>query len=550
MPKPDLPPWSDELIALYESNATNQFILHGNITDQYILPLKDGPRLGNLTDYLVEVLLQSFDVVLSYDLGNGIRVLKGGETLMEWPSYKERQPFSKRPREALEILTHYFRYCANLRQAGGQNIKVTVILKSSHLIVPNLGTAVNNDVHAMALLIREWASETSLTEHPFACFLLTENLNDLHALVVHHPRSAHLKVPLPDNEDLEAYFRLKGDQFPIALKPYEKDMSEPARQMTGATLSAVSGLLKQQEYLKKTIQPLDLSEFKKSLVEKECAGLIEFVEPSRTLDDFHGQEPIKKWVRQDIKLWQKGDHQAMPMGYLVCGPVGTGKTYMVECLAGEAGVPVVKLKNFRDKWVGSTESNLEKIFRLLQALGRCVVFIDEADQAMGKRSGQSGDSCGVSGRVYSMMATEMSRSSNRGKILWILASSRPDLIEVDLKRPGRVDVKIPLFPEHTPEGAYGLIRILCKKYGFGLPKEMPRDLLGAIPDLVTPGAAESLAVKVYRQVKTQELEPIDALRDLLEDYQSPVPEKIMAFQIQLAVDEASDLSFVPQKFMS
>ena len=45
-----------------------------------------------------------------------------------------------------------------------------------------------------------------------------------------------------------------------------------------------------------------------------------------------------------------------------------------------------------------------------------------------------------------MMAKEMSNTENRGRILWILASSRPDLIEVDLKRPGRVDVKIPLFP--------------------------------------------------------------------------------------------------------
>jgi hypothetical protein len=57
------------------------------------------------------------------------------------------------------------------------------------------------------------------------------------------------------------------------------------------------------------------------------------------------------------------------MGYLLCGPVGTGKTYMVECLAGDAGVPVVKLKNFRDKWIGSTEGNLEKIFACCKRSG-------------------------------------------------------------------------------------------------------------------------------------------------------------------------------------
>ncbi|MGY8688094.1 MAG: hypothetical protein ACKVHP_10210, partial [Verrucomicrobiales bacterium] len=270
MTKSDLPPWSHELIGLYESNATNQFILHGNVTDQFLVPGRSGMGIGNLTDFLVDVILPSFDVVLSYDLGNGIRVLKGGKTLSEWPSYQERQPFSKRPREALEILTHYFRYCANLRHAGGQTIRVTVILKSSHLVVPNLGNAVNNDVNAMALLIREWATETSLTEHPFACFLLTENLNDLHALVVHHPRTAHLKIPLPEPSDLENYFELKAKDYPVALEPYQNDLNVPARQMSGATLSAVASLLKQQEYLKKTIQPNDLANFKKSLVEKEC----------------------------------------------------------------------------------------------------------------------------------------------------------------------------------------------------------------------------------------------------------------------------------------
>jgi SpoVK/Ycf46/Vps4 family AAA+-type ATPase len=237
----------------------------------------------------------------------------------------------------------------------------------------------------------------------------------------------------------------------------------------------------------------------------------------------------------------------MPMGYLLCGPVGTGKTYLVECLAGEAGVPVVKMKNFRDRWVGSTEGNLEKIFGLLHALGRCVVFIDEADQALGSRDAGSGDS-GVSGRVYSMMAKEMSNTANRGRILWILASSRPDLIEVDLKRPGRVDVKIPLFPAHEGEESYRLIRALGKKHDLDLPKECPPEVLELMPELVTPGAAESIAIKVYRLVRTKSVESVEALRDCLDEYQNPVPQDIMDFQIGLAVREASDLDFVPEVF--
>ena len=47
----------------------------------------------------------------------------------------------------------------------------------------------------------------------------------------------------------------------------------------------------------------------------------------------------------------------------------------------------------------------------------------------------------------------------------MLASSRPDLIEVDLKRPGRVDVKIPIFPTATPNEDFNLIRALYKSRG-------------------------------------------------------------------------------------
>ena len=220
---------------------------------------------------------------------------------------------------------------------------------------------------------------------------------------------------------------------------------------------------------------------------------------------------------------------------------------MVECLAGEAAVPVVKMKNFRDKWVGSTESNLEKIFRLLDALGRCIVFVDEADQALGRRNADTGDS-GVSGRVYGMMAERMSDSRNRGRILWALATSRPDLVEVDLKRPGRVDVKIPLFPTATPAEAYQLIRALAKRRGVALDESLPEGCRKTMPDLLTPGAAEALSVKLYRALKTGATSPNDALAAALRDYQPPVPLSVIQDQIALAVAEATDLGFVPERF--
>jgi ATPase family associated with various cellular activities (AAA) len=547
-PRP-LPAWARDLIDLYESNAASQFIIYGNVHDRMVFPAgpRCEPRLGTLSDFLLNVLLARFDVALSYDLGNGIRVEKGGEKFSTWPAFKENQNLPKAPRPAVDTLTHYFRYCANLARVSQDALQVGCFIKTADLLAPRLEGGLDYDLNALSTLVRDWASDSLLTSHALATFLITENLNDLHSLIVNNPRVARIKISLPSSQELEEALALLAPQNPITLGGYPGGLSAAASLLTGSTLGAVESMLKTKEYRKQKLSTEALFDLKKQLVENDCNGLIEFVQTRRNLDDLYGLEKVKAWLRQDVALWQKGETEALPKGYLICGPVGTGKTFLVECLAGEAGVPVVKMKNFRDKWVGSTEGNLERIFRLLQALGRCYVFVDEADQTLGRRESGTGDS-GLSGRIYSMMAEEMGSSSSRGKIVWVLASSRPDLIEVDLKRPGRVDVKIPLFPTATPLEGFQLIRTLCHKRGINIAEEDFALVEANIPELLTPGAAEALAMKVYRVVKTQEAPPVDALRGALANYRPPVPPEVMQKQIRLAVNESSDVGFVPACF--
>ena len=543
---PALPQWAVDAIQLYESNAANQFIVFGNVNDQMVIPTPT-PHLGGLNDFLLQVLLPRFDVVLSYDIGNGIRVEKGGEIFSRWPQLQQEPNLPKAPRAAIEALTHYFRYVANLGRLNRERLQVGCVIKRADLLAPALQGGLDYDLNALASLIRDWSSESLLAGHSLATFLVTENLNDLHPLIVNNPRAARTKIALPSPEELTNAFEFFNPNYPCALREYSGRLQTIAQQLAGSTLGTIETLLKTREHVRQCLEPDDLVQLKKQLVERDCNGLIEFVESSRTLDDVHGQEKVKAWLRQDIALWQQNDLAAMPKGYLLCGPVGTGKTFMVECLAGEAHVPVVKLKNFRDKWVGSTEGNLERIFRLLQALGRCYVFVDEADQAIGRRDSSGADS-GISGRIYSMLAEEMGSSTSRGKLIWILASSRPDLIEVDLKRPGRVDVKIPLFPTTTAEESFSLIRALCRKRNIEIPESDFASLQSLIPLLLTPGAAETLAVKIYRLARTSNFHPLDAFRTCLADYQNPIPLETLEFQVRLAVSETSDLDFVPPVF--
>jgi hypothetical protein len=74
-----------------------------------LLPLGDG-ELGSLNDFLIKVMLPRFDVVFSYDLGNGLRVERGGDTIAKWSRMKEMAQLPRSPNEAIGGITDGLRY--------------------------------------------------------------------------------------------------------------------------------------------------------------------------------------------------------------------------------------------------------------------------------------------------------------------------------------------------------------------------------------------------------------------------------------------------------
>jgi SpoVK/Ycf46/Vps4 family AAA+-type ATPase len=219
------------------------------------------------------------------------------------------------------------------------------------------------------------------------------------------------------------------------------------------------------------------------------------------------------------------------------------------------GIPCVELKNFREKWVGATEGNLEKVFSILHALGQVLVFVDEADQMTGKRGGGDSDS-GLSGRVYGMLAKEMSDTRNRGRIIWIFATSRPDLVEVDLKRQGRLDVHIPLFPPGDAAGRATLFAAMARKLRLPIKAEE----LPPLPDNDQLGGNEMegllvRALRVHESGKDAEERggaKARSLRECIEaaiaDFRPSAHVERLELMDLLAVKECTDARFLPERF--
>jgi SpoVK/Ycf46/Vps4 family AAA+-type ATPase len=315
---------------------------------------------------------------------------------------------------------------------------------------------------ALLVTVLNWATSPHLKRLNMAVVLIDERLTDVSGRLASNPHVATLEVQLPEEPVRAAYIRgVVGDQAMASFSDYSAD--ELARLTAGITLADTGVLLQMAREGAGRLDQKVFRDLKKRLIERHCQGLLEFVEPRWNLDIVIGHEAAKKRLREDAELLKRGALDTLPMGYLLCGPVGTGKTFIAQCTAGAIGAPCVVLKNFRSKYVGETEGNLERVLSVLRAMGPVMVIVDEADAALGDRDSE-GDS-GTSSRVFGMIATQMGDTRYRGKILWMLLTARPDLLPIDLKRQGRAEVHIPLFYPHTEDELKDMFVAMARKLG-------------------------------------------------------------------------------------
>ena len=558
----ELPRWAVEMRDLFRSGSAAQFLIHGNVFD--VVP--HGGKLLSVPAFLDQVMFSTYDVVLRYDRSRGVRATRGGD---DWGAWLEQAlgregnlaSLLREPGSALELIDRYLLRTLNLKALGthasgeaspgkGAPQRIAVVIEFAEFVVPR-GDALQlgGGFAANTVKVLGWANDPAILQANIVTVLVSEGLHDLNALVVDNPHAASLHVPLPDVKEMSAYVQvLATTQFPELPSKTEVPFDTLGARLTGLSRVGARTAISLALRTEQALTAAWLTKIKKDLIERECQGLLEFVESPFTLDNVAGHEAVKDWLRQDTALLKRGALRALPMGYLIAGRIGTGKTFIVQCWAGEIGIPCVVLKNFRDRWVGATESNLEKIFAVLRAVGQVVVFVDEADQAAGKRGGGDDDS-GLSGRVYSMLAKEMSDTANRGRIIWVFATSRPDLLEVDLKRQGRLDVHIPLFAPQTADEQAALLLAIARKLKFpltagDLPPFADGQLLGG-------NELEGVLVRALRLHELSE-EPRRPIREILADVlkevrPSPHTRKLEYMDL-VAVKECTDSRFLPERY--
>jgi len=546
----ELPEWARELSEKYYSRSFAMFVLYGNVRDLVPIRSKNETDFADLNEFLSSALFGQRDLVMHYDRGGltfgnadtqaDFRRALSGYYTFHGTGYSQGLP--RNPDAVLNILDNYLR----LRIADGK--KIALIIDFAETIAPagDVSNMSADDRNALVILKR-WARNPVFLNADVTICLISENQIELNQGIIQNPGVSPIQIPLPDENERLEFIRWQLKSRPL---PAGSDVSVEVLAKLGAGLKRVQ-LQSMISHSVQNAQPLTLkflAQRKKDLIESESGGLLEFVQSRFNLSYVAGNDQAKRKLQDAAQAIHTGNTSVLPMGYVICVPVGTGKTFITTCFAGEVGIPAVTLKNFRSMWEGVTEGNLERVLNLLQAMSPIAVIVDEADAQLGDRS-NSGDS-GVGNRVFAQIAQFMGNTELRGKVIWFLLTCRPDLLPVDLKRQGRAEEHIALFYPETKEERLALLRAMMKKVGMpSFTGEIEEFFLSRSGSL--SGAdieAVLIRSRMVSALKNKSVVETDDLQAALEDFIPPSYPTEIDLQNLVAVLECTSKCLLPKQY--
>ena len=581
-PRTPLPGWAAELRRRYLRGEASQFILHGNVYDLVL----HGEESLMVDEFLCKVMLEgNKDTIALYNTATGVRFAK---RKTKFPGVEDL--VLTRAREKVFPI---------LERALTTEDRFALILEYAEMLCPAADLSMYGDADRATLItLHRWSSLPSLDNSDNLVILMTENLSELHPRLVSNARVATIRVPLPETEERSRFIRhvmpdfedasveklaattagLKLVQIRQILHPDDSELDVDERKKLIETLlgaeatgERVEGLARMTkgmspEEIRNMVAPKAplpkgggitpemeemVARHKREIIERECAGILEFVTPKHGFDAVGGMDEVKRELTRVARDIRQGETSHVPMGFLFVGPMGTGKSFVAEAFAKESGLTCVKFGSFRSKWVGATESNLERILAVVGAMGQVIVIIDEVDRALAGNDG--GSDGGTESRVIARLKEFMADTRNRGRVLFVLMTNRPDKLDTDIKRTGRIDRKIPFFYAQSAEEVEPILLALMRRHKLVPAFDVKAHRKDISEKLVNYSSADIegcvlLAASIADTAGREGAPLLEDLQKAVADYLPSRDVQMIEFMELLAVYEASNRSMLPEKY--
>lgn len=444
----------DLCIKMLREDKKHVLVVGGNIFDT----ISFGSTHDSYLKFLQNLTEKSYPNFVTYDIFSGVKVVRGNKELLSDAEKEIRtqsgdalaramqeinQSQKDSSQNSLNPLRDFHAFDRMLHDEHAGN--TALVIKYADQLFGNSGTFGMSplDMKALEVAVQEWTLDERIHKKGNMIVFLGKNIEDFPKFFFERCGCVHvLRIGKPAHEE-------RAHSFEETKTMSSSDANVMASAASGLSLkeiTRISSVYTPEMALSDKISACFSA--KRSILQEEYGDVLEVLEAKNGFDAIGGLEKPIEEFQYIAYAMRMGKTSVVPQGVLLGGPPGTGKTILVEALAKEAGVNLVRPLDLKNMFVGESERRMTRFQNALKDLTPVIVFIDELDQNQSGRNSFDGDS-GVSRKLFQKMLTIMSDTSLRGKVLWIFATNRPDLIDPAMKRPGRCDIRIALLPPDT-----------------------------------------------------------------------------------------------------
>lgn len=355
------------------------------------------------------------------------------------------------PTLALELLRQMC-LCSRTLLKGRRLLEANllILIEGADLLMPDAPIASLSDVDRQRIgICHDWFSDPEFLNARDSVVLMAESRSLLHHRLARLPQLLEVEIPAPDEPVRRHFVDWFRRQLPAGttLRLWGTD-ADAARMTAGLSLHALMQLLKGAAHENRVLTQGEVIAKVESFIQSQLGDdIVEFKKPVHRLEDVIGFRRLKEFLRREFMPRLATVGPETPAGAAVCGPIGGGKTFIFEAMAAELDMVVLVLKNIRSQWFGQTDVIFERLRRVLNALAKVLIFVDEADTQFG---GVGADTHETERRLTGKIQAMMSDPQLRGRVIWLLVTARIHRLSPDLRRPGRVGDLI--IPTLDPEG--------------------------------------------------------------------------------------------------
>ena len=352
------------------------------------------------------------------------------------------------PTLALELLRQFCMLSRSTNTDGEKFLpeKLIILIEAADMLLPEgeIRSLSLSDRHRVSI-VQDWISDSNFMNGNDTVIFITESPSLMNSRIIRLPQVVSVGIPAPGMAERQHFISWFNNTPKLVEKPLNLwgSQAQLAMLTAGLSIQALRQLLLSACYSGEKLQPEAVIEKVSEFIQAQLGeDVVEFKKPAHSLKDIVGNRKLVDFLKTQLipRITSTGP-DAIP-GMSVCGPIGSGKTFIFEGLAGELDIPVLVLKNIRSMWFGQTDVIFERLRRLLMALVKVLIFVDEADTQFG---GVGQDAHSTERRLTGKVQAMMSDPQLRGNITWLLMTARIYNLSPDLRREGRVgDIVVPV----------------------------------------------------------------------------------------------------------